>query len=220
MPISPIPSSLTERLSLDDTGQLAQNLVTQETHALSRRLLKNDGFVLPLKGPFYNEGLSITQTLPNGVVRALVKCKDYSPVFQLSDVSSNENPVYGGIGIHDTDLEGTLQISYQALGGSWRFNQSLIRRYLRSAVYLPSVAILELVGLYPTGPSDRYMDLSSFQATAAAMQTHAVIELSIRTRPFGADAVQLLCPVDNSPGPTLPGLLEVVSLNGFTEYVA
>lgn len=217
-----LPSALTQRLALDDTGFLADNLVTQESHVLSARLLRNDGYVLPLKGPFYNEGLSITHTAPNGVVRTLAKCQDYSPVFQLSGVSSNNNPVYGGIGIHDLTLEGTLDVDYQALGGSWRFNQTLIRRYLQSAAYLPSVAILELVGLYPTrqGEPTRYIDLSSFEALSAAMQALAVVELSIQTRGYGDNPTHLLCPIDNDPGPVLPGLLEVVSLSGFTEYAA
>ena len=117
-------------MSIDASGVLSANLVTNEvngTAAIYATALKE---IYPAAGPFYATGLIVqyTDTLANTSVLALGT--DYSLQYTIPLlVSTNGSAVYGAIRLKNLALNGTIKISYQALGGSWVYQVADIASY-------------------------------------------------------------------------------------------
>jgi len=133
-------------LSLDFTGSLPANKVTAESVVLTPTTLTAIYATLT-KGPFFNNNLVVTFTdLYSGVTTPMTRGVDYDSTFNFPQIGISTNAqIYGALCFYDTSLNGTITVTYQALGGQWSFDLSQISSYLDSNLCNPGIAYPALV---------------------------------------------------------------------------
>ena len=178
--------------SLDVTGVSGANLITNEVHSIST-LTANQSVRMSLnEGLFFFKGLSIVYTDSDGDQRTLTLGQDYSLLFAIHGVGSN-NPIYAEIVIQNTTLSGSLSVTYQALGGKWSLAAGEVRSRLSTIEYNPDIAYLGLqtAADYLNGKGEKIL-LDSAQslvaAQAAAAGAAVALTLVAMPNPRGASA--------------------------------
>lgn len=206
-------------LLLDTTGQAVANYVSSENHAVTSESLMNFGYVFLNKGPFFGNHLAVYITPTGGVRKPLELGKDYDPIFMLPGFGQTVGTeVFGALEFYNPNLEGVLQVSYQALGGNWTFNQNAINNYLNSNYFngdLQTIVLVPAQDLYlPSSPAAVW-PLDSIQAITIAQAALPTISLSVAY-------------VSNTPGAAinaqtqpvqvvnLPDTQKVITLASFT----
>lgn len=132
--------------ALDPTGVLSANLIENEVIDITSEILENYGFVIPLKAPFYKQGLSITYIDHQGMIRSMVEDVDYTPMFRfIGATESPSNFVFGAIGLLKQNLVSQITIRYQTFGGLWNIDKEAIRMYIANGIFNPNTMMFDLV---------------------------------------------------------------------------
>ena len=125
-------------LIVDPSGVLSANLVSNEATTTTAAYASALKEIYPGAGPFYATGLIVqyVDTLGNASVLALGT--DYSLQYSIPLViASNGSAVYGAVRLKNLTLNGTIKLTYQALGGSWFFQAADIASYQTQNVLNP-----------------------------------------------------------------------------------
>ena len=170
--------------ALDTTGLSVNNVVSGESHPVTPALLANFGALFLNYGPFFGRGFSIIYTPTGGTATALVEGKDYQLNFQLMGFGNTlSTKVWGAVQFYNLSLNGTVAVTYQALGGNWTFNTLDISNYLNSNQFNGNTQFIALVPsstLYlPTNPSVAW-PLNSIPTIAQAQAQLPSIDLSVQ----------------------------------------
>lgn len=136
---------------LDTTANLANNLVTGETHTLTPS--NSEQFIVPVFGPFYGDDptFGLLHTPISGTPRLLVEGTDYYKAFHFYGASGGlGKPVYGGIGFINRSISGQIKIAYRTIGGEWCISRTKIGEILANLVLNPRITYWEQVAGYPS----------------------------------------------------------------------
>jgi hypothetical protein len=134
--------------TLDPTGVMPANLITDEVISLTPQFIANFPFVLLSLGPFYGNGINVKYISPLGVTVQLTRGVDYHCVFIFAGATSSpDNPVYGGLSFISRLNPGSLLITYHALGGNWTCSYTDVKAFLDTHAFNPDVSYLQYVPL-------------------------------------------------------------------------
>ena len=170
-------------LAIDTTGILEANLVSNETH-LTQDLYNNTfDVIFPTNGPFYQEGLILTY-MPidwEGTPFTLVQDVDFSLGLIMPNIIANTtNQVYGAIQLKDHHLDGTITLTYQALGGAWIYSPLQIRQYSEQVYYNVNTQERTLVPNPHIYKQFTGIDLTSFSNVVASLALVSPISLGMK----------------------------------------
>ena len=136
--------------ALDTTGLSANNLVTGETHSVTPAILSNFGYVILSHGPFFGQNLNVIYTPAGGSPVTFVLGTDYTTTFSIPGIGNSiATQIWGALEFYNITLNGTITVTYQALGGSWVFNTTQIANYLNSNAFNASTEVIDLVPVPP-----------------------------------------------------------------------
>ena len=123
----------------DPTGLAGSNLVQKEQHTTTSINSQNYFYIVPKFSPFFADGLVVTYTnLETKEVRTLDRVIDYDLAFLFYGATHSIGKVlYGALSIYNLDADGVIEITYQALGGSWSANQEYVLEKLAEHNYNP-----------------------------------------------------------------------------------
>lgn len=151
----------TYKYPLDTTGKSPDNLIVRELHTLTDINSRSHRLLVPLYAPFFIDGLTVVRRDPLGVEHALEEGVDYETTNQYLAATNSifGAALYGSIAIHNTDVVGTILISYQTLGGKWMADRSAILANMASSLYNPRVAAFDQLTnvqeIFPPLPHDQ-----------------------------------------------------------------
>ena len=99
-------------------------LLSPETYPLAVNAISGLSTVLFNNGPFYLSTLTVSYTpVGSSTSTTLLLGVDYEPVLQFNAATSELGvPVYGGIGLVNPALTGTITVQYATLGYSYSIN--------------------------------------------------------------------------------------------------
>ena len=121
---------------LDTTGTAPSNLVTGERHTLTEINSATQRILIPTFSPFYLSNLVVSHVATDGTMAPLVEGSDYYVVLPYMVASRSTGlPIYGGIAINTDITQGTIDLQYQTLGGSWCADTAYVYERLLEAVY-------------------------------------------------------------------------------------
>lgn len=170
--------------SLDTTGLAPSNYVAIETHLVTPQSLANYAYVLLNHGPFFGNNLQVIYTPRNGLGVVLSLGEDYQPIFELEGFGDTTGTkVWGAISLTNPALLGSIQVSYQSLGGNWTFSNSTIFAYLNSNYFDAATQRIVLVSNGPLRlPNNPNVDwpINSRQSVAVAQAQLPVIDLIVK----------------------------------------
>lgn len=134
---------------LDTSGSLPTNYVSGEEHLVSPNILSSFGLIFPKAGPIYGTNVSVAYTPGGGgATRPLVLGTDYELTLQMVGFGSTpDKQVWGAFSLLNIALNGTVTVSYQALGGNWTYDTAQIANYLNTN---PFDANIQYVVLTPS----------------------------------------------------------------------
>ena len=178
-------------LSLDFTGSNATNYVPGETQPIGPSQ-DNVIYLYPLKGPFYYRNLVVTYTDANsGATSILTPGIDYSPAINFPMIGvANNQVIYGALCINNNALNGTITISYQALGGNWAINPTQIFNYINQNLFNSNNAFPALVAFPALTKADG--------VTPLVLNTVANITLAQGLNPVVGLGLEYLPQISNS----------------------
>lgn len=118
-------------LPLDLSGQVAVNLITNESHALIRVPGKTKRVFVCNHGAFY----ATSVTLRDATNRVLVKGADYKATYHYSDLSELAGKdIEGLVIITNAAVVSPVRITYQAVGGPFSISVAELKAFLESLV--------------------------------------------------------------------------------------
>lgn len=173
----------------DPTGQASDNLILNERHVINPPDYNDFYFVVPLAGPFFKNNLVITHW-PSG--QELVDGVDYVLGYQfLSASRATAKPIYGAISLYDRELTGTLEITYQTLGGSWTINEEAAAEMLANAMTNPRITTWEQVVEQPASfpVIDHEWNLDDLVGMSEVNEALDAIRLAIETAGSGENII-------------------------------
>lgn len=134
----------------DPTGKLASNKITNEFHVLTAANHRNYHFIVPKKGPYFEDSLVITLRNTSGVVVPLVKGKDWVPSHWFIGASrACAKNIYGSVTFINASLVGNVELAYQTIGGQWVLDTKAIEEILADALNNPITTSWEVVAKVP-----------------------------------------------------------------------
>lgn len=147
----------------DPSGLAATNLITGERHTLILPPTLSDFYlVIPRAAPYFKESLKVKH-YPSG--NLLVEGVDYvcTHLFHAASLRTGK-AVYGSITLYDHTLSGTLDFSYQTIGGEWTLDVNKIVEILSSKVVNPRITSWEQVATPPNAfpPINHEFDINDF----------------------------------------------------------
>lgn len=131
------------RYQLDESGVSPNNLVQNELHSLAH---DRNRAAAPLYGPFFAEGLVVTETSTG---RLLTKGTHYSLV-GLANMPSQRTgkAVFQVILITDPNVLPNITVNYQAIGGEYTFSaETLVEMINTALVALPGGSYYDIIDL-------------------------------------------------------------------------
>ena len=139
--------------AFDPTGKSLQNQVIGETKPISLAQGRTRLYLIPLKGPYYSQSLTIKYTPIAGPERILVESIDYIPSFQFVDATRKANaPVYAAISFIDLTLNGTVTYNYQSVGTSYETAPAIIQTIETTGTNDPLFTVWDTVVALPEVP--------------------------------------------------------------------
>lgn len=172
-PSTPTPPTPGEfNYPLDLSGIESSNLVQGELHTVSEAHFKDYFFLVPEFAPFYVDNFTATISV-NGVTRALVEDVDFS--FALSYVTGTRTTgkqMYGGITLHNLELNGIITVGYQTVGGNQTTDKLAILTKLADMAYNPRTTTWDTVTNVPEAlpPAPHYQDYDTFFGQNAVVE--------------------------------------------------
>ncbi len=157
-PIKPV------KYPLDLSGNNPANLIKNEMHSVSESHFRDYYFIVPLFSPFYIDNFEMYM-LVGGNKRKLIEDVDYS--FCLNYVAATRSTgkaVYGGLTLHNLDLNGILGITYQTVGGEHIADRLYVLQYFADKIYNPRTCIWDVITDVPKNfpPTPHYQDFDQF----------------------------------------------------------
>lgn len=129
----------------DTTGTLESNLIVGEFQTLTKPNKYDYYVIIPYRGPFYAESLIVKF---NG--NELTENVDYYPCLHYLGASrSIGKPIYGGIHFPSL-IGGTIEITYQTIGGDWVIDSNKVLENLATMVYNPRTIVYDEVTATPS----------------------------------------------------------------------
>ena len=150
----------------DRTGTLASNKITGEIQVITPENNRNFHFFIPRFAPFYEEGFKIFKNI-NGTQLELEFGVDFYFCYKYESASlSTGKSLWGGIAFMDLSLAGTLELSYQTVGGIWTLDEQKILEITANEIYNPRGRTWDQVNGKPQvfGPTSHIQDPSDFLA--------------------------------------------------------
>jgi hypothetical protein len=172
-------------LALDTTGLATANRIEGEQIAVTPAVLNTFGCLYPAAGPIFDKNFAITYTpaTVGATASPLVKGTDYDFKFELEGFDEDTSgKVWGAICLFNQSLNGTIEISYQALGGNWTIDQQAVRNYLNSNQFNSNIQHQVLVSKDPLHlPNNPLAEwpLNSIEAITIAQSQMPNIILSV-----------------------------------------
>jgi len=149
---------------LDLSGSNPTNLVTNELHSVSEGHFRDYFFIIPNFAPFFVHNFSANITIGN-VTRPLVEDVDFSFCLQyVTGTRVTGKPMYGGLTLHNLNMNGIISISYQTVGGDQIADRLQVLTVLADKAYNPRVTIFDILSGVPNAfpPSPHYQDYENF----------------------------------------------------------
>jgi len=157
---------------LDLTGINPSNLITDELHTVSESHFRDYYFIIPNFSPFYVDNFRASVII-NNTERELEEDIDFS--FALPYVTATRvtgKVLYGGITLHNLDLNGIIKITYQTLGGDHIVDRLYVLSYLADKAYNPRTTIWDIITNKPNAfpPTPHYQDYDNFYGQEELVQ--------------------------------------------------
>lgn len=131
---------------LDPTGQLQTNRIVDEPHTLTSINATTYRILIPKVAPFHTDNLRVVYIDLLGQEMELVDNVDYQLCLPYLGASrSIGKMIYGGISINREDLNGSLRVTYQTLGGEWTADSGLVLERIMEMAYNPRITIWDVV---------------------------------------------------------------------------
>ena len=133
-------------LPFDPTGLASTNFVEDEVHTLTEINDSTYRLIVPTFAPFYLDNFNFVHRDSSGVITPLIEDVDYS--FCLPYIGATRSIgkiLYGGLSINRTFLNGTIEISYQSLGGDWCADAQYVLDRIAEKVYNPRTTVWDVV---------------------------------------------------------------------------
>lgn len=133
-------------LPFDPTGLASTNFVEDEVHTLTEINDSTYRLIVPTFAPFYLDNFNFVHRDSSGVITPLIEDVDYS--FCLPYIGATRSIgkiLYGGLSINRTFLNGTIEISYQSLGGDWCADAQYVLDRIAGKVYNPRTTVWDVV---------------------------------------------------------------------------
>ena len=138
---------------LDGTGASPDNLVSNELIQVNTVGKAEPQLHFLDNVLFYSKNFVAVYTDLNGGVRTLVYGTDYLFDFKISGIV-DDNPIYAALRIENQTLNGTVALTYQALGGNWSLPLLSVREFLNSTNYNDRVSYVSLAPETPIISAD------------------------------------------------------------------
>lgn len=178
-----------KRYAFDPTGQLVDNLITNEEHVLTGKNSQDFQLVIPRYAPYFFDSLEVAFRNPDGTERTLTRGKDwvYSHYFWQA-THSLALPVYGGICFTNRNLTGIVIIKYQTLGGDWTIDTKQIEEILADRIHNPPVTTWEQVVNLPMAfpPIRHDFNVIDIYGPGHVIDALTGIERAIRDKPLNS----------------------------------
>lgn len=199
-------------LAVDTTGLLSANLVTNEaslTSAIYASALKE---IYPVAGPFWATGLVVTYTDSLGATTTLALNTDYSLQYVIPTVvAGNGSYVYGAVRLINQALNGTVKLSYHALGGSWIFNAADIASYQQLNAFNPLAQQMVLAPDPMVYAGNNSTVLDSFANISAFQTLYAPVRLGVAYISLSGPAAGSGAPLPTNAAQESGGKLEAIA---------
>lgn len=149
---------------LDTSGVSPANLVTGELHTVNESQYRDYNFIVPEFSPFFVDNFNMT-LVNGGNTIPLQEDVDYSFALEyVTGTRTTGKAMYGGITIHNTNLNGILSLTYQTIGGDQIADRLAILTELAERAYNPRTTIWDIltnvVNAFP--PTPHYQDYDQF----------------------------------------------------------
>lgn len=167
----------------DPTGTKPTNLVTGEQQILTPANYRDFHFVVPTLAPFFEDGLVVKFRDLSGTVSTLVDGIDYYCTHWFISASrACAKNVYGSISFLNLNLQGTVILDYQTLGGMWTQDSATIAEILADYLHNPRITAWdEVVDMPVTFPViDHQWDLADMVGETELVAAIADIETALR----------------------------------------
>lgn len=153
----------------DSTGRQAANLVRNEPQVLT--VVNNDAyrFLIPNFAPFYKNNFRLVGKDAMGNAINLVEGRDYQFSMKYIVASrANGTMLYGGIAIINQNIQNTVTVTYQCLGGQYSADRDRVVQAIAENNYNPRrIAwdqVTSIQEVFP--PSPHPQDLDTFTGFA------------------------------------------------------
>lgn len=172
---------------LDYSGVSPANKITDEIQTVTRLNNHNFYLLIPVAAPFFLDNLVVKYlNSTTGQYTPLVFGVDYYPCLPFVGATrSIGKPVYGAITINNPNLNGTIKVTYQTLGGPWTLDEGFVMEQVLEKNLNPRVVsweqITDLPNVYP--PTPHSWDLVDLVGEAEVLAKLADIEVAILTPP-------------------------------------
>ena len=129
----------------DPTGVAGSNLVAGEIHTTTEANFQDRFFLVPSYAPFFETNFVLKHVTPTGT-KTLVKDVDYFLTLPyLSATRSLGFNTWGAIALNNISAIGTLNLTYQTIGGEWTADIAHVLRVLSEMAYNPRISVWESV---------------------------------------------------------------------------
>ncbi len=148
---------------IDYTGTAASNLVIDEPQVLT--VINSDPFryIIPDFAPFYVNNFKITARTELGATYELTYGIDYQ--FSLKFIGATRGigqVIYGAITIVNNDIQGTIYLTYQCLGGKYSADRNHVIQTIAEANYNPRMVawdqVTSIQETFPPTPHSQPLD--------------------------------------------------------------
>ncbi len=149
----------------DSSGNAATNLVRDEPQILTQ--INDDPFryFIPNFAPFYQNNFVLKARNNLGVYTTLRAGIDYNFCMKyIGATRANGMMVWGGIYIINKEIQGTLLVTYQCLGGAWSANRDYVLQVIEENNFNPRRCAWDQLTNVPDKfpPSGHPEDLDNF----------------------------------------------------------
>lgn len=168
----------------DPTGTKPTNKVTGEQQILTPANYRDFHFVVPTYAPFFEDSVVVKFRDLNNVVTTLVNGIDYYCTHWFISASrACAKNVYGSISFLNLNLQGTVILDYQTLGGQWTQDSAKIAEILADMLHNPRITAWDEVTDMPIAfpVIDHQWNLADMVGEAEVVAAIQGIEAALRT---------------------------------------
>lgn len=167
----------------DMTALNPDSRVINDVYSVSETRYRDYYLLVPRFAPFFVDNFKASISV-NGVTRDLVEDVDFS--FALSYVAGTRTTgksLYGGITLHNLELNGIVSLSYQTLGGAHVADRLEVLTRLSDMVYNPRTTLWDNVSGVPCAlpPKPHFQDYDTFYSQEKVVEALQEIADAIGT---------------------------------------